>query len=219
MGIQRQLQHCPKRAAPITPAMLLKFHDLLDLADNTHIAFWALFTTAFFTMARKSNLVITPAKDSPDHFILRNDISLTHTFATITFRSSKTNQFGIRHHSVPLFKALNSPLCPVSALNRMFNQIPMPNHSAAFVLPNNKPITYYMFNSFLKYLIRTIGLNPSDYSTHSFRRGGATFAFQSNVPAELIKHHGDWKSDAYLVYLQYDFPQKMSVSKRMSLNI
>src|SRR4051794_1104850 len=32
------------------------------------------------------------------------------------------------------------------------------------------------------------------YTGHSFRRGGATFAFQCGVPASLIKLQGDWRS-------------------------
>jgi hypothetical protein len=38
------------------------------------------------------------------------------------------------------------------------------------------------------------------YTGHSFRRGGATFAFRCGVPTTLIKLHGDWRSDAYLLY-------------------
>ena len=38
------------------------------------------------------------------------------------------------------------------------------------------------------------------YTGHSFRRGGATFAFRCGVPASLIKLQGDWHSDTYLLY-------------------
>lgn len=36
---------------------------------------------------------------------------------------------------------------------------------------------------------------------HSFHREGATFAFCHEAPTAFIKAQGDWKSDAYLVYL------------------
>ena len=48
-----------------------------------------------------------------------------------------------------------------------------------------------------------IGLDPNHYSSHSFRRGGATWAFKCGVSAELIQLQGDWKSDAYKLYLKY----------------
>jgi len=194
-------------------------YDLLDLSDETQLVVWALFLTAFFSMARKSNLVPTPGLHTPDHFIRRSDIDLYSTSAVLTFRTSKTNQFASRIHSVPLFKTQDSKLCPVTALQNMIARIPAPPDSPAFLLPNRKPVTYHMLNSNLKFLIKLIGLDPKDYSSHSFRRGGATLAFQANVEPELIKFHGDWKSDAYLVYLEYNFTQKLSVSKRMASSI
>jgi hypothetical protein len=36
---------------------------------------------------------------------------------------------------------------------------------------------------------------------HSFRRGGASHAFKCNIPAALIKLQDDWKSNAYLRYI------------------
>jgi hypothetical protein len=40
-------------------------------------------------------------------------------------------------------------------------------------------------------LIKEIGEDPKQYSSHSFRRGGATWAFSSNIPSELIQLYGD----------------------------
>ncbi len=60
-----------------------------------------------------------------------------------------------------------------------------------------------------------IGLNPLGFSSHSFRRGGASWAFHSKVPGELIKVHGDWSSDTYLRYLDLSMNQKLSVAPNM----
>lgn len=38
-----------------------------------------------------------------------------------------------------------------------------------------------------------------------FCRGGATYAFRSGVPGELIQVMGDWKSDAYKRYFDFSF--------------
>ncbi len=81
------------------------------------------------------------------------------------------------------------------------------------------PVTYLQFNAFLKTVLKRIGQDPSLFSTHSFRRGGATYCFQSKVPSELIKLHGDWASDAYLLYLQFSLSDKLSVAKRMVDNL
>ena len=57
------------------------------------------------------------------------------------------------------------------------------------------------------------------YSTHGFRRAGATWAFQSKVPSELIQCHGDWRSDAYKQYLKFSMSDKLLVGERMRTHI
>ncbi len=60
----------------------------------------------------------------------------------------------------------------------------------------------------------------SDYSTHSFRRGGgATLAFQAGVPADLIQLQGDWKSDSYKKYLNFTLSDKLHVAELMNAKI
>ena len=66
-----------------------------------------------------------------------------------------------------------------------------------FLLPNKECIWYSHFQTKLKHLIKKIGLKPDNLSSHSFRRGGASYAFKAGVPADLIQLHGDWRSDAY----------------------
>ena len=52
-------------------------------------------------------------------------------------------------------------------------------------------------------------------SSLPFRRRGATFAFDCGLPAELIKLQGDWRSDAYLVYLEMTDHQKHTAVNAM----
>ena len=44
-----------------------------------------------------------------------------------------------------------------------------------------------MLNLQVKNTLLKAGINADDYSGHSFRRGGATFAMKSGVPFPLIK--------------------------------
>jgi hypothetical protein len=39
--------------------------------------------------------------------------------------------------------------------------------------------------------IKSIGKDPDEYSSHRFRRGGASWAFSAEVPSELIQLYGD----------------------------
>ena len=59
-------------------------------------------------------------------------------------------------------------------------------------------LSYKVFTFFLKRLcviLSSLGLPARDYACHSFRRGGASFAFCAGLPVELIKILGDWHSD------------------------
>lgn len=57
--------------------------------------------------------------------------------------------------------------------------------------------------------------NPSRFRGHSFRRGGATWAFRAGVPGELIQIYGDWASDAYKCYLEFSEDSKLIVAREM----
>ena len=46
-----------------------------------------------------------------------------------------------------------------------------------------------------------MGLNPAHYTFHSFRKSGASLAFDSSVALENIKQHGNWRSEAVWTYL------------------
>ena len=79
-------------------------------------------------------------------------------------------------------------------------------------------MTYELFSSMLKNILVRINLPVYKYSGHSFRRRGATHALNCGVPAEVIKAQGDWKSLAYLHYLNIgqsdraEFIEKMYMS-------
>lgn len=77
-------------------------------------------------------------------------------------------------------------------------------------------MTYYMFQTKLRALLSKLGLDSSKFSSHSFRRGGATLAFRAGVPADQIQVHGDWSSDAYRKYLTFSLDDKFAVTERMN---
>jgi len=74
------------------------------------------------------------------------------------------------------------------------------------------PVTYAGFQRKLKSSIRQIGLNAALFSTHSFRRGGASLAFKAGISGDTIKILGDWQSEAYQVYLECPIEVKAAAS-------
>ena len=108
---------------------------------------------------------------------------------------------------------------PILALRRHLAINPGPVSAplfSVFLDSGLAPITYKQFCVFLSRVLSKLHLDPSLYSPHSFRRGGATFTFDCHIPPEIIKLQGDWKSDAYLVYLELSQQQKQRAVHAMA---
>ena len=125
---------------------------------------------------------------------------------------------------VPILAISNSMLCPVSAYKKMLRMCPDKPNDPAFFMRSagtsaKEPITYQLLQSYIKKGVASIGLDPKSFSSHSLRRAGASWAFQSQVPGELIKSHGDWASQAYLRYLDFSLPERLLVAERMGHEI
>jgi integrase len=72
------------------------------------------------------------------------------------------------------------------------------------------PLTHRLFVETLRSCLQKIGVNPSEFSGHSFRRGGVTFAYRMGVPPLLIKLMGDWSSDVYMTYIDHTTPSDLA---------
>ena len=224
-GLARMHPHQPKQALPITPEVLLDIFPHLDLNNHFHIALWSSFSffTGFFLFARKSNLV-PPSTTTfdPNKHLSRGDILSSDTGLVVQIRWSKTIQCGERTLILPITSIPGSKLCPVSAWTKHTAINNAGPKAPAFSYHTNNGLTTLTYNIFTRSLRKPISLtgrNPSFYSGHSFRRGGATWAFKNNVPGELIKLQGDWASDAYLKYLDFSFESKLFVSFAMKEGI
>ena len=154
--------------------------------------------------------------------ILRSDLRFDASFAYLTIRASKTIQFRECLFSLPLPLMPGSLLCLVAALvnhvciNQVHHDLPLLTVRSANSV---SPMTYAHFSSFLGRVIKAVGLDSTCYSPHSFRRSGATFAFDAQVPSELINVQGDWRSDCYFIYLEMSDRQKRAAATRMASTI
>ena len=219
-GVNKCLSHTPHQASPITPSILSSLHTAMDLQDEFHIVFWCLFLFMFFLFARKSQFLPTSrsVKDV-GNLVRRQDVEFKDGVLQVKFNWTKTRQSGGVPLLIPLVSVPGSPLCPVSAFTRMVAAVPAPGVSPLFVLPGPKghvPVVYSYFHKVFRILLDRVGLPSHQYSSHSFRRGGATFAFSIGVPGELIQSQGDWKSDAYKLYLDMSYAHRVEVASAMA---
>ena len=174
-----------------------------------------------YSFFRKSNLV--PKSADPSKTLLRKDIIVRPWGLVICVTWSKTIQFKERQLLILIVRlSSNHPLCPVQAYKRHLCLFPAPTSSPAFLHFRGDlatPITHSAFTTKLRKALSIAGLKASSYSGHSFRRGGATFAFHCGVPVELISLQGDWSSDAMLLYIAQPFKRCLSMAHLIAKNI
>ena len=72
--------------------------------------------------------------------------------------------------------------------------------------------THSTFTSRLRKLLLQIGYNATEYSCHSFRRGGASLAFRLGLSRNEIKKRGDWRSHAVDEYIILDDSQDRAIA-------
>ena len=159
----------------------------------------------FFSLLRKSN-VFPPSvlAFNPSKHLRRLDIQFDsnnpNSGLVINIRWSKTIQTKDRILQCALPLLWGHPLCPVTAVIRAFRvSQDAAGSGPAFMLPGGQvtlstPLLYSTFNTKLKKTLESRVMTPSQYSGHSFRRGGASWALMEGHPGEMIKTRGDWKS-------------------------
>ena len=217
-GIKPIIGNTQSSKLPITPSILNRIYTTVDLSSSLDGAFWTACLLAFFTFFRKSNLFPSSATHfDPQRNLTRCDIQLFPSFRLVSITWTKTLQYKEHILSIPIARIPHSLLCPVSALEHYFNTIPMLNSQlhSLFMFKNGSTLhtfTYHHFVNILWHKLSSLGFNPHLYLGHSFRRGGASFAFSLHLPAELIQQQCDWHSDAYLRYLDKPLSQHLKVA-------
>jgi hypothetical protein len=199
-GIKRvKGDNCPNRKLAITPDILSRIIRRLDLFSPSNLAFVAAMLVAFFGFFRKAN--VCPATDSANPVtdlspVRRCDFESAedHSLVWVNLRKTKTIQYGQRILRVPLPAIPGSILCPVTALRRLFSEVAAPTEAFAFSFYTQNQLTTLTHRAFvaqLKSNLPYVGLDPGQYSGHSFRRGGASFAFQCGAPPAQSRATGN----------------------------
>ena len=218
-GLKHVLSTRPKRKLPITVHILLSIHRTLDFRNIVHVVMWAAMLVCFFGFLRKSNLVPASAKQfDPTKHLTRQSLLWGHDEVILQLFWSKTDQFQSEIVQLPLPRIPDSPLCPVSALRHMIERVPAPSRAPLFVLPHHSSmytITHTSFVSYVRSFISTIGLDATQYSGHSFRRGMAQYASSLNGSFPALMIAGNWRSSSVYAYLD----NKLQVRQRFMSDI
>ena len=184
--------------------------NIVSTCDSMYMGqvYKACFLTSFFSFLRISNLVPHSLSTfNPLEQLARADIFFAPPGAHILIKWSKTLQ---SRNAVKIIKipALGkSPLCPVRALKVILAITPGSDNSPLFQVKLKTkwfPLTDSRLRKNLALILSKIGLANANITFHSFRRSGATLAFNSSVPLQDIQSHGTWTSDCVWSYITQD---------------
>lgn len=220
-GLARNALHTPNRAPPVTLDILLQISRMLNFTDDPKACtLYCAYLFCFFLMARLANIVPKSRSSfDPSRNLTRRDVVANEHGLIVTFKHTKTIQFGERKLFIPLLRFPSSPLCPVAVFHRMIRLVPAGPRCALFLLPGprglTEPLTKDGFITEFRRSLEHAGVrSASSYRGHSFRRGAASWAFNNGVPGELIQLYGDWSSDAYKSYIECSVESKLALAHK-----
>ena len=182
----------------------------------------AIFLSAFFGFFRLSNLVPHDLGGfDPSRHFTGGDVFFTRSSVSMLLKWSKTIQNRDQVRLITLPKLGASVLCPYKALKAVFKLYNPGHNDPLFQCTTNKGfqvMTDARVRKSLANILKRMHLPKGYFTFHSFRRSGASAAFNANVPVTSIKQHGTWTSDCVWTYIQANEHKAMEVScafKRM----
>ena len=200
--------------------LLTKIVFICDSMSKGEI-FKAFYLTAFFSFLRISSLVphavsafspLEHIKKGDVHFVA-SDIHLHIKYMT----KQKTETVLI----IPYLG--DSPLNPVRAIETILQLIPGDTNSPLFQIKNGKgkwvTLTVSRVQNNLEKILSRLGLPKLAVSLDTFRRSGATLAFNLYVKCKAIQNHGIWTSDYMLTYVAKDRNVSKGVADALKIKV
>ena len=141
---------------------------------------------------------------NPQRHLLRQDVIFAPPGAHIILKWCKTMQDAKSTHIVQIPEIANIWLCPVRALKTLLVSRHLTSTSPLFAnafYPHSQVIDTHIRDA-LKTILTNLKISHIGHRFHSFRRSGATLAFDHSVPLQNIMAHGLWRSPAVWTYLQ-----------------
>ena len=120
---------------------------------------------------------------------------------------AKTMQTRDEVQIITLPRLIDPDLCQRTALKNLKELYQFSDKASLFQYHSPSgwsPVIDSKVRKVLKSINLKLGLNPSHFTFHSFRRSGATFAFNVHIPIQNIKRYGTWTLDCMYRYIQAD---------------
>ncbi len=173
--------------------------------EGTTIVKWlninAAFTTAFAGFLRLGEITYTAAEARQAAFALtkatRGDITFGPDHMVLRLKRSKTDK---QHQGVQIpIAATGDQLCPVAHMKRLLHYDPQPRHKPLF----NQEQSAFTRLSLVRVLnsrLTAVGIDPTKYNGHSFRKGAAQWAVDHGCTEAELRLLSRWTSTACRLY-------------------
>lgn len=161
-----------------------------------------MFLLAFYALLRVSE--ITTTSNGSANIINRENVKFSYKNGKVIKASLKLMNY--KHSkgqtsTIILSRAKNRLLCPVRVLSK-YCSVTTHKSGPLFQFSCGKTVTASYFRRLLKRCVEHCHLDPTKYTSHSFRIGGATLAHDRNFSESQIQKLGRWSSNAYTKYLR-----------------
>ena len=169
---------------------------IVRLCDSTYMGqiFKAVYTLAFFSFLRFSHLVPHSQKlYSPLYQLARLDVIFAPPGLHILVKWSKTLQSRNVVKVLKIPSLGSNPICPVNAIKNLLSITPGHSNSPLFQYKMSTqwvPLTDTKIRRHFNNILWKLNLHNCNITFHTFRRSGATFAFNSNVNIQEIMSYG-----------------------------
>lgn len=205
--------------SPITYPLLVKMFTLLSPNDYL---FRAVFSLAFFGALRGAeySLVIDSNGETLIHPPLVNSVKfgVAHNgvhYMSYSVKKSKTEprgftvNFGCSGDRVCALCCMKQYVCYRQVEGSWLGSLPL-------FIYENQALNKTHVNSKIKVLVKSLGLDPSLYTTHSFRSGLVTTAYLSgNFSSVEIMKLGRWRSQVFAHYIRPSEIQDISLPHKL----
>jgi integrase len=180
----------------------------------------AAFCVAYHGFLRLGEFTYSNWSESSTSFSLtRGSVKFQKGQVIIHLSSSKTDQFrnGV---DIPLLETFDAT-CPREALKHLFNKYPTPRSHPLFGrvtidghLKGNYFNRQWVVQKIQECILRA-GLDPTNFSGHSFRRGAAHDAVAHGLEDSQIMTLGRWTSEAFRRYIGQGTARRLTISKTL----
>ena len=209
-GLKRRLKGTPRMALPIEPVILRRMYQHIQIEKKSDLAMWCGFLVAFYCLFRKANVVPKDSTFDPACILTRSDIEIDNESKRVLVyvNFSKTNVIPVPANSDPALDLFRH-------LKLLFSSVDAPETAPAFSYSgfiNHRSYT-------VKALLTKAGLDPGQYSSHSFRRGGASYLYSIGGTTLMVQTLGDWSSQVFTRYLHLSIDDRLMAQELIASNI